>query len=311
MESQRTFFFGKKPVATPKKDGDSPLVPDRRFRAPTPDSFEIRFTNKTVTQFGGYPLWHQFCYDIGLNQDLARYIRMERGPLAFTAPELSRFLIDARILGANRLMHVETYRLDPLLCQSAGINGLPGGKVLGVFLKQHEERHLAGIDNLTVNFTNRLWKKHRRGMTKSERKQLDKIILDYDSSTFTVYGKQEGADRGRCFRKKEKPGFQPRFAFIGGLGITVNQELLPQSHNLNKDFLSFHAETLKRLPKRAKVWAVRGDGALYSEKLVEHFESKKLVYAISAQMNGPLRDAIFKIPEEDWQGGENEAGHTV
>jgi hypothetical protein len=311
MASQRTFFFGKKPEATPRKDGDNPLVPLRRFRAPAPDSFEIRFSNKTVTQFGGYPLWHQFCAGIGLNQSLARHVRMERGPLGFTAPELSRFLIDARVLGAARLMHVETYRLDPLLCQSAGIDGLPGGKTLGVFLKEHDERHLLGIDNLTVNYTNRLWKKRRREMSKTQRKQCDNVILDYDSSTFTVYGKQEGADRGRCFRKKEKPGFQPRFAFIGGLGITVHQELLPQSHNLNKDFLRFHEESLKRLPKKAKVWAVRGDGALYSEELIEHFESKNLVYAISAQMNGPLRDAIFKIPQEDWHEGENEAGHPV
>ena len=36
MKSQRTFFFAKKPASTPKKDGENPLVPDRRFRAPTP-----------------------------------------------------------------------------------------------------------------------------------------------------------------------------------------------------------------------------------------------------------------------------------
>ena len=92
---------------------------------------------------------------------------------------------------------------------------------------------------------------------------MERVILDYDSTTFTVYGKQEEADRGRSFRKKDKPGYQPRFAFIGGLGIAVHQELLPQSNNLNKDFLSFHQEAIERLPKTANVWAVRGDGALY------------------------------------------------
>lgn len=103
VKSQRTFFFGAKPEWTPKKDGENPLVPDRRFRAPSPDSFEIRFTNTTATQFGGYPLWHQFCHEIGLKQHFARHIRMERGPLAFTAPELARFLTDAKVLGAERL----------------------------------------------------------------------------------------------------------------------------------------------------------------------------------------------------------------
>ena len=305
MLDQRTFFFGTKPEATPKKDGENPLVPERRFRALSSDSIEIRFTNNTVTQFGGYPLWDQFCRQIGLNQHFARHIRMDRGPLAFTAPELARFLSDAKILGAERLMHVETLRLDPVLCQLSGISSLPCGKTLGVYLKQHDENHLRGLDNMTLNLTHRLWKKRRQALSKAERKKMDRVIVDYDSSTFTVYGKQEGADRGRSFRKKEKPGFQPRFAFIGGFGLTIHQELLPQSHNLNKDFLPFHNETLKRLPKHAKPWAVRGDGALYSQELVEHFEKQKLIYSISAQMNAALRSAVGEIAESEWEEGEN------
>lgn len=311
MKSQRTFFFFKKPSATPRKDGENPLVPDRRFRAPEPDAFEIRFTNRTVTQFGGYPLWDQFCHRVGLNQRLARHVRMERGPFAFTAPELARFLLDAKILGAERLMHVETMRLDPVLCECAGIDGLPSGKTIGVFLKQHEDRHRDGLDHLMVDLTSVLWKRCRRQRPAADREEMDRITIDYDSSTFTVYGKQEGADRGRCFRKKEKPGFQPRFGFIGGLGITVHQELLPQSHNLNKDFLRFHQETLRRLPKGAKVWAVRGDGALFSETNIEYFESRDLIYAISAPMNGPLQEAVSQIPEDQWQEGENDSGHPV
>ena len=153
MLDQRTFFFDTKPEATPKKDGENPLVPQRRFRALSSDSIEIRFTNNTVTQFGGYPLWDQFCREIGLNQHFARHIRMDRGPLAFTAPELARFLTDAKILGAERLMHVETLRLDPVLSQLSGISILPCGKTLGVYLKQHDENHLRGLDNMTLNLT--------------------------------------------------------------------------------------------------------------------------------------------------------------
>jgi hypothetical protein len=311
MKSQRTFFFYKKPASTPKKDGENKLVPNRRFRAPKPDSFDIRFSNTTVTQFGGYALWNKFCHEIGLNQKLARHIRMARGPQGFTAPELARFLLDSKVLNAERLMHVETMRLDPLLCECAGIDGLASGKTLGVYLKQHGDHHRRGLDNLMVSMNSQLWKRCRRQRTKIDRQKMDRVILDYDSSTFTVYGKQEGADRGRCFRKKEKPGFQPRFGFIGGLGITVHQELLPQSHNLNQDFLHFHEETIRRLPKGAKVWAVRGDGALFSEKHIEYFESRGLIYGISAPMNGPLVDAVLKIPEDQWQEGENESGHPV
>jgi len=38
MRTQRTLFLGRRPVATPKKDGPNPRVPDRRFRGVDPAS---------------------------------------------------------------------------------------------------------------------------------------------------------------------------------------------------------------------------------------------------------------------------------
>ena len=309
MANHRTLFYGEKSSQTPKKDGDNPLVPTRRFRRSKSDTIDIRFSNTSTTQFGGYPLWDMFCNRIALNQRLARHVRMQRGPWGFTAPELARFLIDAKALGVERLSHVDTLRLDPLLCQCAGMDGLPSGKTLGSFLKQHADQHRVGLDHLNTWFNNELWKRIRRNLSKTRRKAMERVILDYDSSTFAVYGKQDEADRGRSFRKKDKPGFQPRFAFLGGLGIAVHQELLPQSHNLNHDFLSFHKEALKRLPKTAKVWAVRGDGALYSEERVEYLEKTKKIYAISATMNPPLKEAVSSIAESAWEEAVDEQGH--
>jgi hypothetical protein len=135
------------------------------------------------------------------------------------------------------------------------------------------------------------------------------VILDYDSSTMTVYGKQEGSDRGRSFRKKDKPGFQPKFAFIGGLGVMVNQSLYPQSWGLPKDFEQFHKETERKLPKTARIWAVRADTALYSEKRLEWFEGKGYVYAVGAAVNAPLGSAARSLPESDWEEGIDENGH--
>ncbi len=157
MAKQRTCFYGEKAHQTPKKDGDNPLVPTRRFRPSRSAIINIRFSNTSTTQFGGYPRWDIFCHRIGLNQRLARHVRMQRGPWAFTAPELARFLIDAKILGAERLMHVDTLRLDPLLCQCTGMHGLPSGKTLGAFLKEHRDQHLLGLDHLNTQLNNDLW----------------------------------------------------------------------------------------------------------------------------------------------------------
>jgi hypothetical protein len=302
MRNQRTIFLGRRPVRTPKKDGANPPVPERRFVAVDPNEIDIRFSNQTATQFGGYPLWASFLDWVGLDAGLAHHIKMARGPRAFTAPELSRFLIDAKVLGADRLMHLERFRLDPVLVATAGIDGLPSGKTMGVYLKEYTDGHLAALDRYNTRTTHRLWKKAHRGKPKPA------VILDYDSETTTVYGRQEGADRGRSFRKKDKPGYQPRYGFIGGVGLMVHRELLPQSHNLGKDFIRFHEETVLRVPQKAKIRAVRGDAAIYSFEHIRYFEKRKLLYAISAQKTPDLQEAIAQIPPDGWTDGDDERG---
>lgn len=302
MRRQRSLFHGQIPARTPKKDGDNPLVPDRRFAVLDPAEIEIRFDCGTLTQFGGYPLWARYLDDVGLDAALASHVKMPRGALAFTAPELSRFLIDAKLLGADRLMHLEQLRLDPALAAVAGIDGLPSGKTMGVYLKQFEPNHLAGLDRLCTKLFHREWARRQRGRSETG------VILDYDSSTITVYGRQEGADRGRSFRKKDKPGFQPKFAFVGGLGVMVHQRLEPQSRNLGSDFRSFREEAEAKLPPGAWVRGIRGDGALFSLEVVEACEARGQIYGISAPRNGPLLDALAGLKERDWEEGVDERG---
>lgn len=304
MRKQRTLFFRPTPEKSPKKNGENPPVPERRRTAMDLSHVEIRFDNPTATACGGYPTWGLFLDRVGLASEIARHIKMDRGPMAFTAPEVSRFLMDTRILGADRLMHAERYRLDPMLTNSYGIDGLPSGKTIGVYLKQYEPNHLESFGHLNLKMNRKLWKK----CFGRERKRL---ILDYDSTTMTVYGKQEGADRGRSFRKKDKPGFQPKFGFIGGLGLMVNQELLPQSHNLSKDFLEFHEETVSKVPGKAEIWAIRGDAAIYSIGTVTYCEDQNLVYAISASRNELLREAILAIPDSQWTEAQDEYGQPI
>jgi hypothetical protein len=304
---ERNLFFGSVPQHAAPKCGQNKPVDERRFRAVSPDQLEVRFTNTTVTQFGGYPLWRSFCDDVGLSAKLAHHIKMDRGG-GFTAPELSRFFVDTRVLGAERLMHVDGMRHDPVLTRSYGIDSLPSDETVGRYFKSFMPGHLGSLDRLNVRMNNQMWKRCRRKGISPARD--GGVILDYDSSTMTVYGRQEGADRGRCFRHKDKPGFQPKFAFIGGVGVMVNQALEPQSSNLPCGFEAFHNETQRKLPKTARIWAVRGDTALYSGERIERFERKGYTYGISAPMNARMREAVEHIPEQDWEEAQDQRGRV-
>jgi hypothetical protein len=298
---QRTIFFGDSPEQSPPKQGHNKPVPERRFAALSPEKLTVRFSNTTATQVGGYPLWDHFARGVNLNSKLGQHIKMDRGPNGFTAAELSRFFVDSRVLGSQRLMHVDRLRYDPMLVHSFGIDGLPSDETLGRYFKSFDAGHLASVDRLNERLNNKLWKQARRARWCPA--LTNRIVLDYDSSTLTIYGKQEGANQGRNVRRKDQPGFQPKFAFIGGLGIMVNQRLYAQSVNLDSDFDAFHSQTVAKLPARAKVWAFRADGALFSQERIAWCERHRYVYAIGAPRNAALLQAVYEIPESDWVEG--------
>ncbi len=62
------------------------------------------------------------------------------------------------------------------------------------------------------------------------------------------------------------------------------------------------------MPKTTRIWAVRSDGALYSQDRIERFERQGYTYAVSAKVTSHLREAIKAIPQGAWLEGEDERG---
>jgi hypothetical protein len=266
---------------------------------------QVRFDADNLTTHGGYMLLESFFREIDLRKTLARHIRQAKRSNGFTCPEMASYLIDSKLLGYRRVYHVEVLRRDPLLEESYGIEGLPSDKTVREYLKSYGEHENENLSRCSQYLVDSLV---RRTVRLSRRGGRLGVTVDFDSSTMTVYGKQEGADRGRSFRKKDKPGFQPKFAFIGEHGVMVNQRLYPQSYNLPSEFGDFQEETLGRLPRYCYVKGVRSDGALYSEERVEGFEKRKWRYGITATRTGDLRGRILQIPEDAWVEGVDEKG---
>jgi hypothetical protein len=304
---QRDLFYGEKKKSrkrSRKKSKKVLPVCRRRGGKVEADEIKVSFNNSTATGYGGYPITRRFFKWVQLNRYFAQHIHIRKRSNGYTIPEIGSYLIDSKVLGLERLMHVEVLRYDPLLTKSYGIASLPAGKTLGDYLKSYDVEKNESLERMNT----RMNKDVSRRVVGNK---LQGVIVDYDSSTMTVYGKQEGADRGRSFRKKDKPGFQPKFAFIGGLDVMVNQQLYPESYNLQKEFMPFHQATLKKIPDTMKVVGVRGDTAIFSQANIKYFEEEGYTYGISAPMNGPLREAVWQIEEEGWVECQDEKGRIM
>jgi hypothetical protein len=301
MIRQRTLFYKPIPPITEdrRKDNRPPRPMDERRRRPVKaGAIDVHFSNRTVTSFGGYVALKPFTDQLRLRQRFARSIRIKKEQ-GFTIPELGCWFVDTKLLGVERLTHIDALCRDPLLSAMNGLDTMPAGVTEERYLRRFKAPHNAAFEGLNTGVLTWL---SRRALTARQRR----VIFDYDTTTMAVYGKQEGANRGRSFRKKDKPGFQPKFAFIGGLDVMVHQRLYPLSQGLASDFRTFHAETRARLPEGMWPWAVRGDTAIFSDKNIRLFEREKLVYGISAPMNAPLRRRVETIPEDAWLEGLDE-----
>ena len=309
MAKQRSLFFGNLPAKTPRKVGDNRPVPQRRREPLRADQIEMRFASPSVTACGGVVLWQAFLERFGFLGWLQAHARMARGAAAFTAPELSRFFLDTRLLGAERLHHVDALRQDPLLTRLHGLATLPSDETLGRYFKAFAPSDEASLRALNRRVLQRGLKRLQRRRPRLNRKGGLPVIVDFDSSTFPSYGEKEGADRGRSFRYKDHLGFQPKFAFLGGLGLLLHQELCPESEGLGSDFEAFERAARRELPRFVRVWAVRGDGALYCEKRLRRWEGEHLVYAVTARSSAALREAIAAVPAEAWSEDVDPDGH--
>ena len=151
------------------------------------------YDNRTVTAFGGYVALKPFTDQLRLRQRFARSIRIHKGQ-GFTIPELGCWFVDTKLLGVERLSHVDVVRGDPLLSAMNGLDAMPAGVTEERYLRRFGAPHNAAFEGLNTAVVTWLT---RRALTARQRR----VVCDCDTSTMAAYGKQEGADRGRSFRR--------------------------------------------------------------------------------------------------------------
>lgn len=333
IAGQRALFYTAE-VAPRSNTTQSPPVPQRGIDTEDWQNLRIQFDDPDLTGRAGMPLVFLHERNIDLAGKLGRAIKLDRRSDAFRPSQCSKFLIDTKIEGIQRLYHLREPRVDPVYQKEYGLSELPCGKTMGEYLKAFEQNHTDSLDRLNQRFSGWTVRKAlRRAEKQAERMEAEqpppaqevgwtevmerdeegriKVGIDYDSSCMTTYGKQEEADRGRNPRHKDKPGFQPKFAFLSGLDVMIHQRLYPQSAGLGSGFAQFHAETTERLPEGTVLGSVRGDGAIYSKDNVAMFEGEGLTFGVTAQKTSHMWRAIDLLPEECWHSFEDENGKTV
>jgi hypothetical protein len=146
-------------------------------------------------------------------------------------------------------------------------------------------------------------------------------ILDLDSTVVTVYGKQQGAEKGYNPTKPGRPSYSYHALIIGGLRLPLDVEARPgnESHGV------YAAEQVwrlldHRLPADAQPWCIRGDISYGNESIISGCEQRKRDFLFKLRRSEGIKALLNEMDTVDiswcdagqgWQGREVRARLTT
>lgn len=262
--------------------------------------YELRFTDKEITAWGGMALMKRMLDHLGFDQALAQAGLPPPGSNRGYAPQqlLTQFMLSVWC-GAKRFEHGEVTRHDPVLKRIFGIKRMANFKaVMRLFRRFTQASNDAVMDSLYRWLFGQI--------------AINAITLDLDSTVMTRYGTQQGAAKGYNPTKRGRLSHHPLMAFVAETSMIANCWLRPGNASSANNVQGFLASTLHRLGDK-KVALLRADSGFSENAFVDCLEAQALHYTIALRQTQPLQRALVDAAQNGhgWWPLKDDQGKVV
>ena len=242
--------------------------------------FDISFTNKEITPWGGMVFLKQMLKKIGFREliDSNTDLPEPKSNRGYKTSTIIEGFITSIWCGANRFMHTEVTRHDVALSKIFDWKEAPAQDTYKRFFSKFNQ-----ATNQKVGDYFYAWI--------FDNFKFNNFTLDIDSSVMTRYGIQEGAKKGYNPAKKGRPSHHPLIAFIADVKLVANMWLRSGNTSSANNFLSFLEDTLSKL-KQKTISLIRLDGGFFSSDILDYLEEKPIEYIIAAKFTHPIQRLI-------------------
>lgn len=252
-------------------------------------SIKVSFNGGNLTNYSGiYPLF-KFMKKIGINHLFEQKISIKKSPnQKYSITQIFNAIILGILGGMNRLIKIENFTLDPLVRHLLDIEDKLDIDTIRYHLNKFG---LMQTSELTEIFGILSVKIHKKLKTNRD-------ILDLDSTVKTVYGKQQGAEKGYNTLNKGKRSYHPLLAFLNSTKECILAWLRPGDAHTSNNADQFLKQALSMLSKEIKHLIVRADSGFFSEKILQVIESySSFQYLIKVKM----RNLESLMRRQDWE----------
>lgn len=248
---------------------------------------QIIIGEKNLTHFGGIFLIHWFCKKLKFKWILQRGIQFNQRKGLYHPTELILAIIFTIIVGINRLSKTKTLQGNGAFQKIVGLKKFPYASSLRRFLKRTSQQTISGI--------NKIHDKLRLKMFYLPHPRTS-ILLDFDSTAVTVYGKQiEGAEIGYNPGKKGKRSYHPLVCFEYYTKDFWHGILRPGNVYTSFGAPQFLQECLGKIPPYIYRIRIRADSGFFDHKFIEPLDEKKIGYVIVAKLTKTIKMNLFAL----------------
>lgn len=253
----------------------------------TQDAFEVKFTSREVSAWGGLALLKRMLDGMDFKAAMQSWGLPEPGSNRGYAPEqLIEQMIVSIWCGAARFVHADITRLDTTLQRLFGWGRVAGHKAIVRLFQRFDQGSAARVQTSSYQ-----WLFNKLG--------LGPVTLDVDSSVLTRWGSQtQGAAKGYNPKHHGRASHHPLLAFVADWRLVANFWLRPGNTNSSNNVLAFIEATLTNLGTTA-VGMLRADSGFYDKAVVGLLKVHKINYIISARLTTALQQAI--VEQCQWQ----------
>ena len=248
--------------------------------------FDISYTSKEITPWGGMVFLKQMLQKIGFRQLVEDNpdLPVSGSNRGYNTSTIVEGFITSIWCGANRFLHTEVTRHDAALGKIFEWKNTPGQDTYKRFFSKFTQATNQKVSNYFYSWF-------------FENVKFDNFTLDIDSSVMTRYGEQEGAKKGYNPSKRGRASHHPLIAFIADVKLVANMWLRSGDTSSANNFLSFLEDTLFKL-KNKTIGLIRLDSGFFQSNILDYLEEKAMNYIVAVKFSQPIQRLIHA--SENW-----------
>ena len=247
------------------------------------------FTSENLTDYSGLSSVSDYLTHFGLYSTIERYFPTTvHSATKLLNVQLISGIIFACFCGIYRMSKISAFMHDVLVSKLLRLKGGFEDSNLKTRLSQLGQQGANTLLEMGLAIS-------RKCISKSG---LTRITLDCDSTEQTVFGHQQGAEKGYNPANRGKKCYHPLICFYSEMKLVVNSWFRPGNTYTANGIVEFMKQTLAALPKKIEQVFFRADSGFFNGHLFDLLEETGNEYLVKAKLNPKLKAELAK---QDWE----------